>query len=185
MLTALLVVIAIGAGHGEPASGQDAARGGMPGAFLSTATGAPASALSWTFDASQSAGGNGWTAERGTFTVGQAGARLQPDVNRRVVLLSPPGLPEAARQADEFVLGVAGDAGLQRVRVQARRDARGGWITIADATGGTLRAVPGGYAITRKAGARDAHIERLRIELTFRTTNPRALTRIVAIPAPG
>ena len=133
--------------------------------------------MSWTFDAAQKAAGGGWTAERGTLTVANGEARLQPDANRRVVLLSPPGLPDAASIAEEFDIGVTG-TGLQRVRIQARRDARGGWITIADAAGGTLRAVPGGYAITRKAGARDAHIERLRIELEFRTTNPRVLRHI-------
>jgi len=133
--------------------------------------------LSWTFDAAQAASGGGWTAERGTITMGGSEARLVPDANRRVVLLSPPGLPDAARYAEEFVLGVTG-TGLQRVRIQGRRDARGGWITIADASGTALREGPGGYAVKRKPGARDAHIERLRIELEFRTTNPRALQHI-------
>lgn len=73
-----------------------------------------------------------------------------------------------------------GKASLQRVRVQARRDARGGWITIADASGTALRDSTGGYAVKRRPGARDTAIERLRIELQFRTTNPRVLTRIAA-----
>ena len=89
----------------------------------------------------------------------------------------PPGLPDTARHVEEFVLGVTG-TGLQRVRIQARRDARGGWITIADAAGSSLREVPGGFAVTRKPGARDAPIERIRVELEFRTTNPRELQRI-------
>ena len=104
-------------------------------------------------------------------------ARLQPDANRRVVLLSPPDLPEAVRDAEEFVLGVSG-TGLQRVRIQARRDARGGWITIADASGAALRETAEGYVVKRNPGARGAPIERLRIEFQFRTTNPRALARI-------
>jgi len=70
--------------------------------------------------------------------------------------------------------------GLQRVRIQGRRDARGGWITLADASEATLRETPDGYTIKRNPGARDASIERLRIELTFRTTNQRVLTRIAA-----
>jgi hypothetical protein len=139
----------------------------------------PVHAQSWTFPAAQTAGGNAWTAERGTMTFGQGETRLQPDANRRVVLLSPPGLPEAARSAEEFVLGVSG-TGLQRVRIQGRRDARGGWITLADASDAKLRETPDGYTIKRNPGARDASIERLRIELTFRTTNPRVLTRIAA-----
>jgi hypothetical protein len=139
-------------------------------------------AQSWTFGTAQSVTGEGWTAERGTLTVGNGEARLQPDANRRVVLLSPPGLPEAVAQAEEFVLQVAG-TGLQRARIQARRDARGGWITIADASGAALRETADGYAIKRNAGARDGEIERLRIELTFRTTNPRVMTRIAAGPA--
>ena len=133
--------------------------------------------LSWTFDAANAASGSGWTAERGTLTAANGEARLQPDGNRRVVLLSPPGLPDAARHAEEFVIGVTG-TGLQRVRIQGRRDARGGWITIADVAGGSLREVPSGFVITRKPGARDAPIERLRVELEFRTTNPRALQQI-------
>jgi len=136
-------------------------------------------ALSWTFGTPQTATGNGWTAERGTITMGGPEARLQPDGNRRVVLLSPPGLPDAARNAEEFVIGVTG-TGLQRVRIQGRRDARGGWITIADAAGNSLREVPGGFAVKRKPGARDAPIERLRVELEFRTTNPRELQFITA-----
>ena len=113
--------------------------------------------------------------------VGRGEARLQPDANRRVVLLSPPGLPESARDAENFVVQVAG-SGLQRVRIQARRDARGGWITIADASGSALRSTAAGYVIKRKSGARDGSIERLRIELEFRTTNPRELKSIAVLP---
>ena len=144
--------------------------------------GAPAGVLAWTFDATQPGDGERWTAERGTMTLGKGEARLQPDRNRRVVLLSPPGLPDAARYADEFVLGLSG-TGLERVHIQARRDARGGWITIADATGTALRETTDGLAVKRSAVARGASIERLRIELTFRTTNARPLTRISVIPA--
>ena len=138
-------------------------------------------AQSWTFGAPPSAG-DAWTAERGTLTLGHGEARLQPDSNRRVVLLSPPGLPESVRTAEKFVVQIAG-SGLQRVRIQARRDARGGWITIADASGSALLSTATGYVIKRKSGARDSAIERLRIELEFRTTNPRELKRIAVVPA--
>jgi hypothetical protein len=124
-------------------------------------------------------GTGGWTAERGTLSMANGSARMQPDANRRIVLLSPPALPGSVKGAEEFMLGIEG-TGLQRVRVQARRDARGGWITIADASGSALRESADGYTVKRKAGARDASIERLRIELQFRTTNPRVLTRIAA-----
>jgi hypothetical protein len=134
--------------------------------------------LSWTFGSPPSAEGKAWTAERGTLTLANGEARLQPDANRRVVLVSPPDLPDAARAAEAFELGIAG-TGLERVRIQGRRDARGGWITIADASGSALQETAGGYLLKRKPGARDAPIERLRIELEFRTTNPRALQRIV------
>ncbi|MEO8344852.1 MAG: hypothetical protein ABI607_04075 [Betaproteobacteria bacterium] len=133
--------------------------------------------FSWSFGKPQSANAEGWTAERGTITPGDGELRLQPDANRRVILLSPSGLPEVARDAEEFVLGVTG-TGLQRVRIQVRRDVRGGWITIADASGAALREVTDGYAIKRTAGARSAPIERLRFELQFRTTNARALKHI-------
>ena len=143
----------------------------------------PPGALSWTFDAAQPADSAGWSTERGTMTLGQGAARLQPNRSRRVVLLSPPGLPDAVRSAEEFVLGVSG-TGLERVHVLARRDPRGGWITIADASGAAMREVADGFAIKRGPGARDAPIERLRIDLTFRTTIPRPLTRISVNPAP-
>ena len=143
----------------------------------------PSGALAWTFDTAQPSAGAGWTAERGTLTPGSGEARLQPDRNRRVVLVSPPDLPDAARDADAFVLGLAG-TGLERVHVQARRDPRGGWITIADGKGAGLRATPSGIALKRTAGSRDQPIESLRVELSFRTTNPRPLTGIAAVPAP-
>ena len=150
-------------------------------AAQNTPTATPAAAvqepLTWRFGKPQSPNDAGWTAERGTITQDEGELRLQPDANRRVILLSPLGLPDAARDAGEFVLGLTG-TGLQRVRIQARRDARGGWITIADASGTALREVADGYSIKRKAGARSAPIERLRFELEFRTTNPRALKYI-------
>ena len=139
-------------------------------------------AQSWTFGAPPPAAADAWSAERGTLTQGDGEARLQPDANRRVVLLSPPGLPESVRAAEKFVVQVVG-SGLQRVRIQARRDASGGWITIADASGSALLSTASGYVIKRKSGARDAGIERLRIELEFRTTNPRELKRIEVLPA--
>ena len=158
--TALLaIVLSTGAGAATPA--------------------APGTALAWTFDTPQSATADGWTAERGTMNVAKGEAILQPDANRRVVLLSPPGLPEGAGHAEEFIVGVSG-TGLQRVRIQGRRDARGGWLTLADASDAALRETVDGYVIKRNPGARGAPIERLRIELTFRTTNPRVLTRIAA-----
>ena len=142
----------------------------------------PAAPLSWTFAGPQG-DGVGWTAERGSIAAVDGKMRMQPDASRRVVLLSPPGLPDAARDAGQFVLAVAG-TGLERVRIQGRRDARGGWITLADARGKALRQVADGVAIERTAGKRGAPIERLRIELEFRTTNPRTLERIVVVPAP-
>jgi hypothetical protein len=123
----------------------------LTAACISGAT-AQAEGLSWTFGSQPPPEGKHWTAERGTLTLANGEARLQPDANRRVVLVSPPDLPDAAR---------------------------GGWLTIADASGSALRETAEGYVVKRKPGARDAPIERLRIELQFRTTNPRVLQRIV------
>ena len=169
--------------HDRVTLAQNTAPAKAPQPAMPVTAGSPSVALTWTFDAAQPGAGAGWTAERGTLTPGSGEARLQPDRNRRVVLVSPPGLPDAARDADAFVLGLSG-TGLQRVHVQARRDARGGWITIADASGNALRQTADGYVIKRSAAARGAPIERLRIDLTFRTTNARPLTRIAIIPAP-
>ena len=156
---------------------QNTAAGNVSPPPMPAPAASPASALAWTFDAAQPGAGAGWTAERGTLTLGTGEARLQPDPNRRVALLSPSGLPDATREAEEFVIGLSG-TGLERVRIQARRDARGGWITIAEADGNALRETADGFVIKRGAAARGAPIERLRIELTFRTTNVRPLTRI-------
>lgn len=150
---------------------------------VSAPSAAATGTLRWTFGSAQPAGGGGWTAERGAITQVGGEMRLQPDANRRVVLLSPSGLPDAAHGAEEFVLGITG-TGLQRVRIQARRDARGGWITIADAQGATLRHTADGYAIKRNAGSRAGPIERLRVELVFRTTNPRALSHLAIVTTP-
>ena len=139
-----------------------------------------ASAQGWSFDAGDTAG---WTAERGTMTAANGLIRLQPDANRRVVLLSPAALPAPARNAAEFVIGIEG-TGLQRVRIQGRRDDRGGWITLADARGNALRETPEGVAVKRTLMQGAAVYERLRIEMEFRTTNPRTLARIVVNPVP-
>ncbi len=146
-------------------------------------SGSQSGTLSWNFGTGQGADGTGWTIERGRMTLEQGQALLQPDSIGRVALLSPPGLPDAARDAEEFVLGISG-TGLLRVRVLGRRDARGGWITIADASGTAMHRGADGYTIKRTAGGRGAPIESLRIEITFRTTNPRPLTHISVIPAP-
>lgn len=137
-----------------------------------------ASTQSWTF-ATGAADRPTWTAERGRMTVANGEATLQPDANRRVVLLSPPALPDTMRSAETFTLGIIG-TGVQRVRIAARRDPRGGWITIADASGKALRETPDGYVIKRKTGSRSAGIEQLRIEIDFRTSNPRVL-RLISV----
>ncbi len=146
----------------------------MPAA---AATPAP---VTWTFDAASAAAG--WAAERGRLIAGDGGVRLQPDSNRRVILLSPPSLPANVQDAGEFVLGVGG-TGLMRVRIQGRRDERGGWITLAEGSGGALRETPEGVVVRRRAATPPAPVERLRIEMEFRTTNLRPLERIVARPA--
>lgn len=190
--TALLAIIAASATVlGSAATGSEPSRSvdailaqntvqeKAPPAAIPAPAAAPSAALTWNFSTPQPTDGTGWTVERGKMTTGEGKTSLRPDANRRIVLLSPPGLPEAARSAEEFVIGVSG-TGLERVRVLARRDPRGGWITIADASGAALHDTADGYLVKRNAGARDATIERLRFEMQFRTTNPRTLTRIVA-----
>lgn len=145
----------------------------MPAA---AATPAP---VTWTFDAASASAG--WTAERGRLIAGDGAIRLQPDSNRRVVLLSPPSLPADVQEAGEFVIGVGG-TGVMRMRIQGRRDERGGWITLAEASGSALRETPDGVVIRKRPAKTPAPVERLRIEMEFRTTNPRPLERIVARP---
>lgn len=159
---------------------QSAAPNTPPAAEVRVPAAAASNPMSWTFAAAQPATATlAWTAEVGRISFDNGETRLQPDANRRVVLLSPAALPEGVRTAEEFVLGVPG-TGLQRVRIKAQRDARGGWITIVDASGKALRETPDGYVVKRRTGARDAPIERLRFEFDFRTTNPRVLQRFDA-----
>jgi hypothetical protein len=158
---------------------QGTATNSAPPAGASMPSALPLNTSTWSFSTPTAAGGATWVAERGRLTFGAGNAQLQPDANRRVVLLSPPGLPDTVRLAEEFVLGLSG-TGLQRVRIKARRNAQGGWITIADASGGALRATADGYVVKRKPGARTAPIERLQIEIEFATTNPRSLQSIAA-----
>lgn len=159
---------------------QAAAAGGAPAANPGAPSALPSgTTTAWTFPASPAAGSATWVAERGRLTPGNGDAQLQPDSNRRVVLLSPPGLPDAVHGAEEFVLGLSG-TGVQRVRIQGRRNATGGWITIADANSKDLKETAEGYVVKRKRGARGAPIERLRIEIEFATTNPRTLRSIAA-----
>ncbi len=156
---------------------QAAAPTSPPPPAVSAPAPAPSTIATWTFAAAPGGSGDTWVAERGRLTFVDGEARLQPDANRRVTLLSPLGLPEATRAAEAFAVGISG-TGLQRIRIQARRDARGGWITIADAGGDALRETTDGYVVKRKGGSRTEPIERLRIELDFRTSNPRTLQRI-------
>ena len=160
-----VIILAQAAASGNPPPGA-----GAPSVL-------PSPIVTWNFATTPDQGGDAWVAERGRMTFADGETRLQPDANRRVALLSPPGLPEATKSAETFAVGIAG-TGAQRIRIQARRDARGGWITIADASGDALRETADGYIVKRKGGARTAPIERLRIEVDFRTSNPRVLQRI-------
>jgi hypothetical protein len=134
-----------------------------------------AAPLAWSFVDSTTAG---WTVERGAIMARDGKASIRPDANRRLVLLSPPSLQVNVQDLGEFVIGVGG-TGLMRVRIQGRRDARGGWVTLADARGNALRETPDGIVVKRTAIVSGAPIERMRIEMEFRTTNPRPLDRIV------
>lgn len=132
---------------------------------------------SWEFAGPAPAAGARWTAERGRIEWDQGAARLHPDKNGRVVLVSPAGLTQATGSMKVFALDLSA-TGLLRVRVQGRRDARGGWITLADASGPAIRQLDDRVVIGRKTGIADGPIDQLRIELSFRTTGVRGLTRI-------
>ena len=115
-LLTIIVASASGIGSAATASGpsrsanvilaQNTVQEKTPAAPIPAPAAAPSAALTWTFAAPQPADGTGWTVERGTLTTGKGKTSLRPDANRRVVLVSPPGLPEAARYAEEFVVGV-------------------------------------------------------------------------------
>ncbi len=157
---------------------EDAARD-----FLLARAGLPLGALLWTFGTPSHADGDGWAADVGALQLRPGYLALGPDANGRVILVSPRGLPVSAQQADEFVLGLDANAGLRRVRVQARRGPDSGWETLADAAGPALRATAAGIAVRRTTGARPGPFDQFRIEMTFAANTTRALARIAAIPA--
>ncbi len=155
---------------------EDAAR-----EFMLARAGLPLGALLWTFGTPAHADGDGWTAEVGSLTLGKGFVTLGPDDNDRMVVLSPRGLPASAQNAEEFVLGLAPNAGLRRVRIQARRSPDSGWETIADANGAALRQTAAGFAIKRRAGPRSTPIDQFRIDITFIANTARTLSRIAAM----
>jgi len=157
---------------------EDAARD-----FLLARAGLPLGALLWTFGTPAHADDDGWTAELGSLSLGRGFVSLGPDDNDHMVVVSPKGLPAAAQTAEEFVLGLPPNAGLHRVRIQARRSADSGWETIADASGAALRTTAAGFAIKRGAGPRATPIDQLRIEMTFAANTARNLSRVAVITA--
>ena len=94
-------------------------------------------------------------------------------------LLSPPALPEQREAAEGPWLASKAPA---CSGFASRRGAMRGEDGSPSPMPAAVRCAqrPDGYTVKRKAGARDASIERLRLELEFRTTNPRVLTRIAA-----
>lgn len=138
---------------------------------------AHAEALSWGFGGGDSGPDARWTAERGRIEWDKGAARLHPDNGGSVVLLSPAALTLATASMKSVVLEMSG-TGLQRVRIQGRRDPRGGWITLADASGPAVRSADGAVVIEKNMRVADGPIEQLRVELSFRTTGVRGLTRI-------
>jgi hypothetical protein len=118
-----------------------------------------------------------WTVERGRVNWDQTPVRLQPDRGGRVVLLSPDALKLTSASIKSVSLEVSA-TGLQRVRLQGRRDARGGWITLVDVPGTSFRKVDNAIVIDKTKRVPDGPIEKLRVELTYRTTTARELSRI-------
>jgi hypothetical protein len=155
---------------------EDAAR-----EFMLARAGLPLGALLWTFGTPVHADGDGWTAEIGTLSLGKGFVTLGPDDNDRMVVVSPRGLPASAQSAEEFVLGLAANAGLRRIRIQARRSPDSGWETIADANGAALRTTAAGFAIKRSAGPRNTPIDQLRIDITFIANTSRTLSRVAVL----
>jgi len=150
--------------------------------FLLARAGLPLGALLWTFGTPSHADGDGWTAEQGSIALGRGTLSVTPDANGRAILLSPAGLPASAQRASEFVLGLDAQAGLRRVRIQGRT-AGAGWQTVADASEGKLRETAAGIAIAREDGSRATAFDQFRVELTFRATTSRTLTRVAVLPA--
>ena len=149
--------------------------------FMLARAGLPLGAVLYTFGTPLHADGDGWTADVGTFALGQGHLVMGPDANDRIALVSPKGLPAQVQRAEDFVLGFDGHAGVRRVRIQGRSAPEGGWETLADASGAALRPTDAGLAIKRTAGDRALAIDQVRIEITFATNTAKVLTRIAIL----
>jgi hypothetical protein len=153
--------------------------------FMLARAGLPPGTPLWTFGTPAHEDGDGWTPDVGAIRLGHGLLRLEPDRNRRVAIVSPAELPEAAGRAETFVLGLEPDAGLRRVRIQGRRTAESGWETLADAISADnagWRHTAAGVVIGRTGIARPERYTQVRIELTFAATTTRALTRVALLP---
>lgn len=149
--------------------------------FMLARAGLPLGAVLYTFGTASHADGDGWTADVGTIALGRGFLTLGPDANDRIALVSPKGLPAQVREAEEFVMGFDGHAGVRRIRIQGRTGPDGGWETLADASGTALRASHAGIAVKRGTGDRAFAIDQLRIEITFSANTAKALTRIAVL----
>jgi hypothetical protein len=152
--------------------------------FMLARAGLPLGVPLWTFGTPAHADGDGWTSDVGAIRLERGHLALQPDSNRRVAVVSPPGLPGAAGTADTFVLGLEPNAGLRRVRIQGRLNPDSGWETLADASSpdnAGWRHTAAGVLLRRTVSTRPVPYAQLRIEMTFAATTPRALARI-ALP---
>jgi len=148
--------------------------------FLLARAGLPLGSLLWTFGTPAHEDGDGWTADVGTIALGKGFLNLGPDSNDRIALVSPKGLPASVQGADNFVIGLDEHSGVRRVRIQGR-SADGGWETLADAAGSTLRLTAAGIAVKRNANTLALPIDQIRIEMTFAANTSRKLARIAAI----
>jgi hypothetical protein len=153
--------------------------------FMLARSGLPRGVPLWTFGTPAHDDGDGWTPDVGAIRLGPGYLTLEPDRNRRVAIVSPTGLPDAAGTAATFVLGLDQEAGLRRVRIQGRRNAESGWETLADATSPNnagWRHTQAGVVLKRTGIARPEPFAQVRIELTFAATTTRTLTRIALLP---
>ena len=125
----------------------------------------------WTFGSAQHADDDGWTVERGKLVARPAHLALEPDGERRVVLVSPRELRLRGTNAWRLVL-VAPPGAIAQVRVDARASAEAPWQPLADAPGATVE-------LPRRTGP---PIEQLRLTLVTRAAEAMTLARVALIP---
>jgi hypothetical protein len=139
---------------------EDAARD-----FLLARASLPTGTKLWTFGSQVHADADGWQAEEGTLDATPGVLVLRSHAGGRVALVSPP-LMLAPETIGAFVLGLAPDAAVTAIEIDARAVGESTWRPIARTARGEAEMTAAGWCVRVPSAALAQAIDRLRITLT-------------------